>query len=107
MWVKARSKQVWNTQSRFIRIRSEFCAVSVDKPGLPHATWQQGIVDWRPGMDEEQPAIAAARAVVTRVAPQELNLFGAMSRVFVEHPDRMDVQRRGGDDFLGFGLAEA
>jgi hypothetical protein len=55
---------------------------------------------------EEQAARTLAQAVVADLAPQELPLFGPMSRAWFANPDRV----RDGpatDDTLGFGVAEA
>jgi hypothetical protein len=55
---------------------------------------------------DAQPVTELARAVVAQVAPGELPLFGAMSRAYAADPSRARP-RRGGDEALGFGLAEA
>lgn len=53
-----------------------------------------------------QPVTELARAVVAQAAPEELPLFGAMSRAYAADPGRTRT-RSGGDEALGFGLAEA
>jgi hypothetical protein len=55
---------------------------------------------------DEQAARTLAQAVVADLAPQELPLFGPISRAWFANPDRV----RDGpatDDTLGFGVAEA
>lgn len=47
------------------------------------------------------------RLLVDQLAPEELPLFGAISRAFFADPKRARTPRGGGDEILGFGLAEA
>jgi hypothetical protein len=44
--------------------------------------------------------------VVSEIAPSELPLFEIMSRSFAANPRRVRI-RRGGDEELGFGIAES
>jgi len=53
-----------------------------------------------------QPVTRLARAVVTQIAPGELPLFEAMSRAYAADSSRART-RRGGDEALGFGFADA
>jgi hypothetical protein len=55
---------------------------------------------------DAQPATELARAILAQVAPGELPLFGPISRAYAADPGRARM-RRGGDETLGFGLAEA
>src|SRR5207244_3661269 len=47
-----------------------------------------------------------ARVLVVQLAPAELSLFGPISRAFFADPKRATAARSGGDEILGFGLAE-
>ena len=47
------------------------------------------------------------RVLVAQLAPEELPLFGAISRAFFADPQRAKPTRGGGDELLGFGIAEA
>jgi hypothetical protein len=47
------------------------------------------------------------RVLVARLAPGELPLFGAISGAFFADPKRARPTRSGGDEVLGFGVAEA
>jgi hypothetical protein len=55
----------------------------------------------------EEQAAELARELVASLAPQELPLFGAVSRAFLEAGGEVRQGRGGGDEVLGFGLAEA
>ncbi len=55
---------------------------------------------------DPQPQTELARSVVSEIAPSELPLFEIMSRSFASNPKRVRI-RRGGDEELGFGLAES
>jgi hypothetical protein len=55
----------------------------------------------------QRPEAELALVLVAELAPGELPLFGAMSRAFFPDPKRARPTRRGGDDVLGFGAAEA
>ena len=59
-------------------------------------------------MDRDQATEAElAQELVASLAPEELPLFGAMSRAFFEAGGRIRQSRGGDDDALGFGVAEA
>lgn len=47
------------------------------------------------------------RVLVAQLAPEELPLFGAMSRAFFADPKRALAAGGGGDEVLGFGLSVA
>jgi hypothetical protein len=47
------------------------------------------------------------RVLVAQLAPEELPLFGAMSRAFFADPKRARAPGGGGDEILSFGLSEA
>ena len=53
-----------------------------------------------------QPQTELARSVVSEIAPSELPLFEIMSKSFAANPKRVRI-RRGGDEELGFGIAES
>ena len=56
-------------------------------------------------MDDSELAIELAREAVTRLAPEEMPLFGVTSRLYAENPAAVEAQASG-DEVLGFG-AEA
>jgi hypothetical protein len=61
---------------------------------------------WRRPQVDIQPQTELARSVVSEIAPSELPLFEIMSRSFAANPRRVRI-RRGGDEELGFGIAES
>jgi hypothetical protein len=56
---------------------------------------------------DERPDVELARDLVAALAPGEQPLFPAIARAFKEDRDGKGSLRSGGDDILGFGLAEA
>jgi hypothetical protein len=54
---------------------------------------------------DQRSVTELARSAIAQVAPDELPLFEAMTRVWFKDP-RLARVRRGGDETLGFGLAE-
>jgi hypothetical protein len=59
--------------------------------------------------DEQSQQLEAefGRLLVAQLAPEELPLFGAMSRAFFANPKQARSTKGGGDEILGFGLSEA
>src|SRR5215475_6199891 len=60
-----------------------------------------------PDPQNQQLEAEFGRLLVAQLAPEELPLFGAMSRAFFADPKRARATRGGGDEILGFGLSEA
>ena len=53
-----------------------------------------------------QPQTELARSLASEIAPGELPLFEIMSQSLAANPKRVRI-RRGGDEELGFGIAES
>jgi hypothetical protein len=69
---------------------------------------QVGVVigAWRRPQVDMQPQTELARSLASEIAPGELPLFEIMSQSFAANPKRVRI-RRGGDEELGFGIAES
>ena len=56
---------------------------------------------------EDDAVSAMARVLVQDAAPEELPLFGAMRRAYLDHPGGGVESKRGREDMLGFGADAA
>lgn len=61
---------------------------------------------WSGSTDEQQMIAELSKDLVTRVAPEELDIFDDLLQDYFENPQPPDRTAKAGDDALGFGLGE-